>query len=89
MDKQERGTNSVTEAEVGVIRNLLKRSEYTNQDILKLINSVRRYEGRDDINSGRISDIKSDKPLYDDIIAASDTETDDFVLKKNSDILQR
>lgn len=80
MDKQERGTNSVTEAEVGVIRNLLKRSEYTNQDILKLINSVRRYEGRDDINSGRISDIKSDKPLYDDIIAASDTETDDFVL---------
>lgn len=70
---------SLAEEEVGVIRNLLARGSYKNQDILGLINTVRRLEGRADTNGGRISDVKTGKPRYKSIKPATDQDTDAFI----------
>lgn len=70
---------SLTEDEVGVIRNLLARGKYKNQDILGLVNTVRRQEGRADTNGGRISDVKTGKPRYKGIKPAPDQDTDAFI----------
>jgi len=70
---------SLIDDEVAIIRNLLARGRYKNQDILGLINTVRRLGGQAETNGGRISEVKTNKPRYKDIKAASDEETDDFI----------
>jgi uncharacterized protein YqkB len=75
--KQREG--SLTNFEVGIIKNLLSRSGFKNQDILGLINTVRRLEGRADTNGGRISDVKTGKPRYKGSQAAPDDKTDAFI----------
>lgn len=72
---------SLTDDEVGIIRNLLARGKYRNQDILGLVNTVRRLEGRDEVNGGRISEVKTNKPRYKGINAASDKDTDAFITR--------
>jgi len=72
---------SLTDDEVGIIRNLLARGGYKNQDILGLINTVRRLEGRDETNGGRISEVKTNKPRYKGIKATSDKDTDSFITR--------
>ncbi|MCB9995165.1 MAG: putative DNA binding domain-containing protein [Rhodospirillales bacterium] len=72
---------SLTEDEVGVIRNLLARGGYKNQDILGLVNTVRRLEGRADTNGGRVSDVKTGKPRYKGIKPAPDQDTDAFIAR--------
>ena len=72
---------SLTDDEVGIIRNLLARGGYKNQDILGLINTVRRLEARDETNGGRISEVKTNKPRYKGIKAASDKDTDAFITR--------
>ena len=74
-------TGSLTDAEVGIIRNLLARGSYKNQDILGLLNAVRRQEGLEEINGGRVSEVKTNKPRYQGIGPASDKETDAFIQK--------
>lgn len=70
---------SVTDSEVSIIRNLLARGQYKNQDILGLINTVRRLEGREETNNGRISEVKTKKSRYEGIKAASDKDTEAFI----------
>ena len=72
---------SLTDNEVGIIRNLLKRGGYRNQDILGLINTVRRQEGQEEINGGRISEVKTKYHRYDGIGPSSDEDTDTFIQK--------
>lgn len=72
---------SLTEDEVGIIRNLLARGGYKNQDILGLVNTVRRLEGRADTNGGRISDVKTEKARYKGIKAATDEYTEAFIAR--------
>jgi len=81
MGVRRKRAGSLTDDEVGVIRNLLAREKYKNQDILRLINTIRRLEGRSDINGGRISDVKTCKPRYKGIKAASDQDTDAFIAR--------
>lgn len=69
---------SLTDLEVGVTRNLLARG-YKNQVILGLINTVRRLDNLEETNGGRISEVKTNKPRYSGIAAASDEITDDFI----------
>lgn len=73
-------SGSLTDLEVGVIRNLLGRG-YKNQGILGLINTLRRLEGKEETNGGRISEVKTDKPRCKGISAASNEATDDFIHK--------
>ena len=75
---------SLTDVEVGMIRNLLLRGELTNQKILGLINAVRRQEGREDVNGGRISDVKNSNPRYAGIAPASNEDTDAFLDKASA-----
>jgi hypothetical protein len=79
MSKRSTRAGSLTDAEVGIIRNLLNRGGYKNQDILGLLNTVRRLDGREEINGGRVSEVKTEKPQYAGISAASDKDTDDFI----------
>ncbi len=72
---------SLTVDEVGITRNLLARGGYKNQDILGLINMVRRLEARDETNGGRISEVKTNKPRYKGIKAVSDKDTDAFITR--------
>ena len=81
MSKRKTRPGSLTDAEVGIIRNLLARGGYKNQDILGLLNAVRRLEGREETNGGRVSEVKTDKPRYRGIEAASDEDTDAFIRK--------
>ncbi len=81
MSKRKTRAGSLTDAEVGIIRNLLKRGGYKNQDILGLLNTVRRLEGRAEINGGRISEVKTKKPQYKGIGPASDKDTEDLIQK--------
>lgn len=75
--KQRKG--SLTDEEVGIARNLFARGNYRNQDILGLINSVRRLDGLEETNGGRISEVKTGKPRYQGIMAASDEVTDAYL----------
>lgn len=75
--KQRKG--SLSDEEVGIVRNLLARGNYKNQDILGLINTVRRLEGREETNGGRISEVKTHKPRYRDIKAASNKDTNSYL----------
>lgn len=77
--KQQKG--SLTDFEVGIIRNLIGRSTYRNQDILGLVNTVRRQKGEAETNGGRISEVKTNKPRYKGIKAASDEDTESFLKK--------
>ena len=70
---------SLSEIEVAVIRNLLASSQYSNQEILGKINTIRRAKGLKDINSGRISEIKKEDLRYTGIKAASDIQTTKFL----------
>ena len=81
MSKRNQRAGSLTDAEVGIIRNLLARGGYKNQVILGLINTVRRLEGREETNGGRISEVKTKKPRYAGIKAIGDKETDEFIKK--------
>ncbi len=72
---------SLTDAEVGIIRNLLMRGGYKNQDILGLINTVRRLEGKAETNGGRISEVKTNKPRYKGIKALSNADTDVYITR--------
>lgn len=77
---------SLSDYEVGVIRNLLARGGYENQDILGLLNTVRRLEGREETNGGRVSEVKTNKPRYKGIGPASDKETDTFIQKAENPV---
>lgn len=79
MAERKQREGSLTEFEVGIVRNLLARGDYQNQDIIGLINTVRRLEGKADANGGRISDVKMEKPRYNGIVALTDAETDEFI----------
>lgn len=81
MSNRKPRAGSLTDDEVGIIRNLLARGQYKNQDILGLINTVRRLEGRAEANIGRISDVKTGKPRYQGIKPASDQDTDAFIAR--------
>lgn len=81
MSKRKTRAGSLTDIEVGIIRNLLARGGYKNQDILGLLNTVRRLEGREEANGGRVSEVKTFKPRYNGISAASDKVTDAFIRK--------
>ena len=81
MAKRKPRAGSLTDYEVGIIRNLLARRKYKNQAILGLINTVRRLEGKADINGGRISDVKTWKARYEGIKAASDKDADAFITR--------
>jgi|GEM_PF-1129163 len=81
MINRKKRSGSPTDSEVGIIRNLLARGGYKNKVILGLINTVRRRAGRDDINRGRISDVKSNKPRYVGIETARNKETDEFIIQ--------
>ncbi len=72
---------SLTDFEVGIIRNLIGRgkSKYRNQDILGLINTTRRLDKLPEINGGRISEVRTNKPRYKEIKAASDKDTDKYI----------
>ncbi|MEE9273510.1 MAG: hypothetical protein V3U57_09640 [Robiginitomaculum sp.] len=72
---------SLTNEEVGIVRNLLARGDYKNQDILGLINTVRRLEGKVEINGGRISEVKTNKPRYTGIKALSNSNTNAYLAK--------
>lgn len=76
--KQRKG--SLTDEEVGIARNLLAR-DYKNQDVLGLINTIRRLEGREETNGGRISEVKTNKPRYNGIKAVSDDVANAYVDK--------
>ncbi|MFA5593256.1 MAG: RNA-binding domain-containing protein [Micavibrio sp.] len=76
--KQRKG--SLTDDEVGIARNLLAR-DYKNQDVLGLINTTRRLEGREETNGGRISEVKTNKPRYKGIKAVSDDVANAYVDK--------
>lgn len=76
--KQRKG--SLTDDEVGIARNLLAR-DYKNQDVLGLINTIRRLEGREETNGGRISEVKTNKPRYKGIKAVSDDVANAYVDK--------
>ena len=80
MSERKTRSGSLTHIEVGIIRNLLARG-YKNQDILGLLNTVRRLEDREEINGGRVSEVRTDKPRYKGIEAASDKETDELIQK--------
>jgi len=82
--KQREG--SLANSEVGIIKNLLSRSGFKNQDILGLINTVRRHEGRADANGGRISDIKKGKLRYRDIKQASNDDADVFIARAKNPV---
>ena len=81
MSKRKTQSGSLTDIEVGIIRNLFARGGYKNQDILGLLNTVRRLEDRGEVNGGRISEVRTNKPRYEGIKAASDKETDAFIQK--------
>ncbi len=81
MSNRKPRAGSLTDDEVGIIRNLLARGKHKNQAILGLINTVRRLEGNADINGGRISDVKTGKARYEGIKAASDKDTDAFIAR--------
>ena len=72
---------SLTNKEVGIVRNLLARGDYKNQDILGLINTVRRLEGKVETNGGRKSEVKTNKPRYKGIKALSNSDTDAYLAK--------
>lgn len=78
MATRKQRAGSLADAEVSIIRNLLGRG-YKNQDILGLINTVRRVEGKAETNGGRISEVKTNKPRYSGINAASDVDTDVYI----------
>lgn len=70
---------SLTDEEVSVIRNLLGRGGYTNQEILGLINTLRRHDSREETNGGRISEVKTNKTRYAGIEAATDDLTNRYI----------
>ena len=73
--------NSLTEFEVSIIKKLLNRKQYTNQEIAGLINRS-RGDASSDVSSGRITNIKQgDIQKYVPVALASDDEAD-FFLKK-------
>ena len=79
MKERKPRAGSLSDSEVGIIRNLLAQGVYKSQDILDFINTVRRQNGDPNINGGRISDVKTGKPRYDGVMAASDDETSNFM----------
>ena len=79
MTERKPRAGSLSEYEVGIIRNLLAQEVYKSQAILGLINTVRRKNGIPDTNGGRISDVKAGNPRYAGVMAASDDETSNFM----------
>ena len=75
MPKRLKRAGSLTDHEVGIIRNLLGRGAYKNQEILGMINTVRHQEGQEEINGGRISEVKTNYSRYDGIGPTSDEDT--------------
>jgi len=81
--KQKR--NSLTEYEVSIIKNLLRRPEkYQKQEISGMINRF-RGDASKDINSGRISNIENNQiQKYITVKPASDIEADNFLKNYNA-----
>jgi hypothetical protein len=71
-------SNPVTNEEVAVVRNLLKRYGAKSQTISGQINARRRKLKQHEINQARISDIKTGHKLYAGINPASDEEVQAF-----------
>lgn len=69
--------NPISDYEVGIIKALLNL-KYKNQDILAYINRYREANKLNHINSGRISDIKSEK-IGKDISLALDDAVKNFI----------
>ncbi len=73
--------NSLTDAEVGVIKALIAAGQHSNQEIAGLINRA-RGDPASDISSGRISNIKNGQiKKYADIPAAGAAEIAQFMAK--------
>lgn len=71
--------NSLTDYEVSIIKNLLQKPEFTNQEIAGLIN---RYRGdaKSDVSSGRITNIKNNDIIkYQGVLACSEEDVRDFL----------
>ena len=71
-------SNPVTNEEVAVVRNLLKRDGAKLQTINGQINARRRKLKQHEINQARISDIKTGHKRYAGINPASDEEVQAF-----------
>lgn len=73
--------NSLSDAEVAVIKALVAAGKLSNQEIAGLINRA-RGDAASDINTGRISNIKNDQiKRYAAIPAAAPGEVDQFLAK--------
>ncbi|MEP3654546.1 MAG: ATP-binding protein [Litorimonas sp.] len=71
--------NSLTNYEVSIIKNLLGKPNFKNQEIAGLINRS-RGDAKSDVSSGRISNIKNDQiQKYKNIDACSDKEVETFL----------
>ncbi|MFZ4762036.1 MAG: helix-turn-helix domain-containing protein [Alphaproteobacteria bacterium] len=80
--------NPLNDYEVGIIKNLVSKPDkypYKDQEILGWINNQRLEQGKQPINSGRISNIKNNQiKKYKDIQRATDEETDEFLKKSQA-----
>ena len=65
--------NPIRDIDQQIIKKLLNDG-WKNQDILALVNNNRRIFGYNDLNNGRISDIKSNKDKRFNLSPASDKE---------------
>lgn len=65
--------------EVSIIKGLIERREYTNQEILGNINAARRAKSLPEVNSGRISEINTGFKPYPDISPATRNVIDRFL----------
>ncbi|MHB8287448.1 MAG: AlbA family DNA-binding domain-containing protein, partial [Caulobacteraceae bacterium] len=73
--------NSLSDAEVGIIKALIATGKYANQEIAGLINRA-RGDPASDVSSGRISNIKNDQiKKYKGIPAVEASEVEQFMAK--------
>lgn len=86
MKERKLKAGSLTEKEVSIIRALLAREGFQNQEILGRLNILRKSEGREYANGGRISEVKTDKPRYKGIQAASKADLDSFLTATNQNL---
>lgn len=78
--------SALTEYEVSIIRNLLTRGAFENQDIFRLISSVRRLECKKEFSPGRISEVKHNHKRYDGIEKSSDEIANQFINRADSSL---
>lgn len=78
---------SLTNIEVGVIRNLLLRPGAKGQTIVGQINARRRQLGLPEINAARVSEINTNHERYSEIEAVTNEEVQNFFAELNNPTL--